>query len=197
MAGCLQPAQKWLSSSAFEEDLKDGFTFLGQTFRKHGRTLHITPSTQGVHALRRKVGTLIRTHVSAPMPVLIKKLNTTLRGWANYHRHVVASEAFSSIDTYVFEQLQRMLRRRHPNKSVKWLTEHYRSAAGRNVFAVFAKTAKTGKKLYQVMRAGATGIRRYVKIKADANPYMPEYAGYFWRRRNKKESKLLPAMSAR
>jgi RNA-directed DNA polymerase len=41
------------------------------------------------------------------------------------------------------------------------------------------------------------GIRRYVKIKADANPYLPEYDGYFWRRRNKKASKLLPAMSAR
>ena len=39
----------------------------------------------------------------------------------------------------------------------------------------------------------ATCIRR----KADANPYMPEYASYFWRRRHKKESKLLPAMSAR
>jgi hypothetical protein len=40
-------------------------------------------------------------------------------------------------------------------------------------------------------------IRRYVKIKADATPYLPEYAGYFWRRRNKKDSKLLPALSAR
>ena len=65
------------------------------------------------------------------------------------------------------------------------------------MFAVFAKTAKTGKKLYQVLRVSAIGIRRYVKIKADANPYMPEYAGYYWRRRHKKESKLLSAMSAR
>lgn len=30
--------------------IKDGFTFLGQTFRKHGRVLHITPSTEGVLA---------------------------------------------------------------------------------------------------------------------------------------------------
>ena len=177
--------------------IKDGFTFLGQTFRKHGRVLHITPSTEGVLALKRKVGNLIRTHVSAPMPVLIKKLNDMLRGWANYHRHVVASEAFNCIDTYVFDRLRRMLRRRHPAKTVKWLIKNYWSAAGRNVFAVTAKTAKAGKKIYQVMRVCAIGIRRYVKIKAAANPYSPEYAGYFWRRRHVKESKLLPAMSAR
>ena len=177
--------------------IKDGFTFLGQTFRKHGRVLHITPSTEGVLALMQKVGTIIREHVSAPMPVLIKKLNAILRGWANYHRHVVASEAFSRIDTYVFEQLWRMLRRRHSAKSAQWLIKNYWSAAGRNVFAVLAKTAKTAKKLYKVVRVSAMGIRRYVKIKADANPYLPEYAGYYWRRRNRKDSKLLPAMSAR
>ena len=131
------------------------------------------------------------------MPALIKKLNSTLRGWANYHRHVVASEAFERIDIYVFEQLRRMVRRRHSTKSVKWRINRYWSAAGRNVFAVWAKTARSGKKLYQVLRLSSLGIRRYVKIKADANPYLPEYAGYFWRRRNKKDSKLLPAMSAR
>jgi RNA-directed DNA polymerase len=131
------------------------------------------------------------------MPGLIKKLNEALRGWANYHRHVVASEAFSRIDTYVIEQLRRMLSRRHSQKSVNWLTKRYWSVAGKNVFAVFAKTAKTGRKLYQVLRVSAMGIRRYVKIKAAANPYMPEYAGYFQRRRKNKDSKLMPAMSAR
>ena len=53
--------------------IKDGFTFLGQTFRKHGRKLHITPSKEGVLALVRKVGTIIRKHVSAPIPLLIKE----------------------------------------------------------------------------------------------------------------------------
>jgi RNA-directed DNA polymerase len=178
--------------------IRDGFTFLGQTFRKHGRVLHITPSREGVLALVRKVGTLIRTHVSAPMPVLIKKLNETLRGWANYHRHVVASEAFGRIDTYVFEQLWHMLGRRHPNKPKKWLAGRYWSAAGnRNVFAVRTKTKKGRETLYRVQRVSAIGIRRYVKIKADANPYLPEYAPYFWQRRHDKGSKLLPAMSAR
>jgi RNA-directed DNA polymerase len=178
--------------------IRNGFTFLGQTFRKHGRVLHITPAVEGVLALTRKVGELIRKHTSAPMPVLIKKLNETLRGWANYHRHVVASEAFGRIDTYVFEQLWRMLRRRHSNKSKKWLFDKYWTASGRrHVFAVKAKSAKGVEKLYQVVRTGAIGIKRHIKIKAAANPYLPEYSRYFWERRNKKGRKELAAFTAR
>jgi RNA-directed DNA polymerase len=178
--------------------IKNGFTFLGQTFRKHGRVLHITPSSDGVRSLVQKLGTIIRTHVSAPMPALIKKLNQTLRGWANYHRHVVASEAFSRIDTYVYKELWRMLRRRHQNKSKKWLFKKYWTASGqKHQFAVKVRSAKGLIKVYQVIRICAIGIRRHVKIKAEANPYMPEYASYFWRRRHKKESKLLKALSAR
>jgi RNA-directed DNA polymerase len=187
--------------------IKDGFTFLGQTFRKTGNVLRITPAKEGVLALRAKVGELIRKHVSAPMPVLIKKLNQSLRGWGNYHRHVVASEAFSRIDTYVYEQLWRMLRRRHRNKSKGWLVDNYWSTPGQKwVFSVTekikrkgksAKTKKKGTRLYQVVRLSSLGIRRWVKIKADANPYLPEWGAYFWRRRHKKESRLLPALSAR
>ena len=177
--------------------IKDGFTFLGQTFRKHGRVLHITPDKEGVLTLIRKVGELIRSHVSAPMSILIKKLNQTLRGWGNYHRHVVASEAFGRIDTYVYEELWRMICRRHSNKSKRWLAKKYWLTTGRRwVFAVKTATRR-GKRLYEVVRLNSLGIRRYIKIKADANPYLPEYAGYFWRRRHDKESRLLPAMSAR
>jgi RNA-directed DNA polymerase len=179
--------------------IHDGFTFLGQTFRKTGgNVLQIKPAKEGVLALQRKVGELIRKHVSAPMPILIKKLNQTLRGWGNYHRHVVASEAFSRIDTYVYEQLWRMLRHRHPNKSKGWLIRKYWSTPGQKwVFSALEKTKKKGKRLYQVVRLSALGIRRYVKIQADANPYLPQYGAYFWSRRHKKETRLLPALSAR
>jgi len=178
--------------------IRDGFTFLGQTFRKHGRVLHITPAVEGVLALKRRVGELIRRHTSAPMPVLVKKLNETLRGWANYHRHVVASEAFSRIDTYVFEQLWRMLRRRHPNKGKKWLFRKYWTASGRDhVFAVKSTTTRGVEKLYQVIRVCAIGIRRHIKIRAAANPYLPEYAKYYWERRNIKGRKEMVAFTAR
>lgn len=178
--------------------IKNGFTFLGQTFRKCGKKLHIKPSKEGVLTLIQKVGTIITKHVSAPMPALIKKMNQTLRGWANYHRHVVAAEAFSRIDTYVFEQLWRMLKRRHQNKSKGWIFKKYWIASGRkHIFAVKAKTKNKVEKIYQVVKIGAIGIKRHIKVIAAANPYMPEFAKYFWERRNKKDSKLLPAMSAR
>jgi len=178
--------------------IKTGFTFLGQTFRKRGKKLHIKPAKDGVLAIKRKVGMLIRKYVSAPMEVLIKKLNQSLLGWANYHRHVVSSEAFGQIDTYVFEELWRMLRKRHPRKSKTWLFYKYWTASGRkHIFAVKTKTEKKVEKIYQVVRISSIGIKRHIKIKAAANPYLPEYSRYFWLRRNNKESKLLPALSAR
>ena len=178
--------------------IKDGFTFLGQSFKKHGRVLHITPSKEGVLALKRKLGTLIRKHVGAPMPVLIKKLNDALRGWGNYHKHIVASEAFDHVDKYVYDRLWKMLKRRHRKKNTSWLEDHYWSAGGKKyVFAVKTKTKKEPEKIYKVFRVSSIKIRRYVKIKADANPYLPEYAYYYYRRRHDKESKLLGARSSK
>ena len=111
---------------------------------------------------------------------------------------MVASEAFSRIDTYVFEQLWRMLRKRHQRKSKKWLFQKYWTAGERkHIFAVKTKTKKGIEKIYQVVRIASIGIKRHIKVKAVANPYCPKFAKYFWERRNKKGSKLLPALSAR
>jgi len=177
--------------------IKHGFSFLGQTFRKQGNTLHIIPSKEGVLALIRKVGILIRKYTSAPMIILIKKLNEVLRGWANYHRHVVSSEVFRRVDNYIYEQLWRMVRRRHSNKSKKWLSKKYwRTAGKKGVFAIIVRY-KNKFKLYQVIRTGTIKMRRYRKIKADANPYLPEFGRYFWIRRHVKEAKLWRELNAR
>jgi RNA-directed DNA polymerase len=178
--------------------IKHGFTFLGQTFRKHGKTLHITPSNEGVLALIRKVGALIRKYTSAPMIILIKKLNEVLRGWANYHRHVVSTEAFKRVDNYVFEQLWRMLRKRHQKKSSKWLYKKYWTTVNKKWTFSIKVSQKNGKpKVYQVCRVTSIGIKRHRKIKADANPYLPEYGRYFWERRHKKEATLLKGYKSR
>ena len=177
--------------------IKDSFMFLGQTFRKHGKTLHIKPSKEGVESLTQRLGGIIRKYVSAPMPLMIKKLNSVLRGWGNYHRHVVAGRSFYRIDDYVYNQLWRMLKKRHPAKPKKWLIKKYWMASGvKWVFSAVGKT-KLGKKVYSVVRLCKLGIKRHIKIKADANPYLKEYAGYFWQRRHNKEKRFLPAFTAR
>ncbi|UCE08809.1 MAG: group II intron reverse transcriptase/maturase [bacterium] len=178
--------------------IKDGFTFLGQTFRKSGNTLHITPSKEGVLRLIRKVGALIRKYTNAPMVILIKELNEALRGWANYHRHVVSSAAFKRVDNYVYDQLWRMLHRRHPKKSKKWLVKKYWLANGKKwLFSTKYKTDSGKVKVTHVIRTTSIGIRRHRKIKADANPYLAEYGSYFYKRRHDKESKLLPGLTSR
>jgi len=176
--------------------IRDGFTFLGQTFRKHGNTLHITPAKEGVLALMRNIGTIIRKYVSVPIEALIKKLNPVLRGWANYHRHVVASRTFSRVDDYVHKMLWNMLHRRHPKKSKGWLYRKYWLTSGKRwIFGITIKS-KGKVKQYKLVKISSIGIRRHRKVKADANPYMPEYGRYFWIRRHIKEAKLLPELSA-
>jgi RNA-directed DNA polymerase len=173
--------------------IKDGFKFLGQTFQKHGNKLHITPAKEGVLALIRNIGTIFRKFVSAPIEALIKKLNQILRGWANYHRHIVASRAFSRVDNYVYKMLWKMLRKRHPKKSKKWLYRKYwLTSDNKRVFGVTVKRSRKIKQ-YKLVRTSSIGIRRHIKVKADANPYMPEFEKYFWIRKHIAGAKLLPA----
>ncbi len=170
--------------------IKDGFTFLGQTFCRHGRKLHIMPSEEGVHALMQQVGTLIRKYQNAPTPLLIRRVNQTLRGWGNCHRWWVSSCAFRKIDNYVYQQLRRTVRKKHRNKPGKWLQKKYWSAAGRNTFSVKEKTKKGKPRIYRVARLSEIGIRRYVKVRAHANPYLKEFGSYFQKRKHDRRAKI-------
>jgi RNA-directed DNA polymerase len=177
--------------------IKDGFDFLGQYIRKYGKILRITPSKRSVESVIQNVGTVIRKYVSSPMERLIASLNAVLRGWAQYHRYVVSSETFFHVDKYVYDQLWRMLHRRHPNKSKGWLTTKYWTALGKKWMFSITRTYK--KKVYvsHVLNLGSIRTKRYIKIKADANPYLREYRCYFWERRHKKDAKCRNQLPAR
>ncbi len=87
---------------------------------------------------------------------------------------MVAGEAFSRVDTYVFEQLWRMVIKRHQNKSKGWLFYKYGTASSqKHILAVKAKTKRKVEKIYQVVKICAIGIRKHVKVPAAANPYVP------------------------
>jgi len=93
-----------------------GFDFLGQNIRKYNGKLLITPSKKSIMSFLRKVRASIKAMNGAPAWKLVQKLTPVIRGWANYHHHVVSSKVFSSVDHAIHQALWRWAKRRHPNK---------------------------------------------------------------------------------
>ncbi|MGH9625171.1 MAG: group II intron reverse transcriptase/maturase, partial [Bryobacteraceae bacterium] len=105
--------------------ISEGFDFLGQNVRKYGGKLLIKPSAKNVKAFLDRVRETIRANRSAKQESLIKLLNPMIRGWANYHRHVVAKRTYGAVDDHIWHMLWRWARRRHPNKPTDWVRQKY------------------------------------------------------------------------
>ena len=90
--------------------LEAGFDFLGQNIRKHRGKLVIQPSRSSIKAFRNKVRRLLGELKTAPQEMVIGKLNPVIRGWANFHSHVMSSRIFSAMDHRSASQLGRTLR---------------------------------------------------------------------------------------
>jgi RNA-directed DNA polymerase len=101
--------------------IKDGFDFLGWNIRKYNGKLLMKPSKANVKAHLDKIREIIKANKTAKQASLIRLLNPVLRGWANYHSHVVAKKAFDRVDHEVWSMLWRWAVRRHPKKGARWL----------------------------------------------------------------------------
>lgn len=75
----------------------EGFVFLGQNVRKCGNKLLIKPAKKSVKSLLDRIRKIIKGSAAATQKVLIQRLNPVIRGWAKYHRHIVAKATFSSV----------------------------------------------------------------------------------------------------
>lgn len=106
--------------------IDNGFDFLGWTFRKFNGKLIVKPSKSSIITLIRKCSTIIlKEGKASTQSDLIRRLNQVIRGWTNYHKHVVASNAFSSINNTLYLLLQRWAKHRHPNKNNWWRLNKY------------------------------------------------------------------------
>jgi len=161
--------------------IRDGFDFLGWNIRKYNGTLLMKPSKANVKAHLDKIREVIKANKTAKQANLIRLLNPVLRGWANYHSHVVAKEIFAQIDNSVWSMLWRWAVRRHPDKSARWVKEKYFKTRGtRNwVFAATEKKEDGTRREFILLQESDTSIQRHVKIKADANPHDPKWEPYF------------------
>ena len=160
--------------------IAEGFDFLGWKVRKYNGKLLIKPSRKSIKSLLRKVRAVIKVNKQTPAGQLIGQLNPLLRGWANYHRHVVSKVTFKKMDHAIFQSLWRWAKRRHPNQSREWIRHQYFTSVQGNHWVFYGTTLSQGKTPeHRLIRMAYTPIKRHVKVKSKANPYDPAWESYF------------------
>jgi RNA-directed DNA polymerase len=164
--------------------VESGFNFLGQNVRKYKNKLLIRPAKDGLKALVHKTRDTIKGSNGQNAVTLIKKLNPILRGWANYHRHVCSGKTFWGLNRVINHQVLLWARRTHPKKSYGWLKQKYFNAAGVFGFSARVQTRDGENRVLRLYSMAKTVIDRHIKVRAQANPYDPDYAEYFELRRS-------------
>jgi RNA-directed DNA polymerase len=161
--------------------IEDGFDFLSQNVRKFGNKMKITPAKEAVKRFIAKLMETIKSHRGKKTVDMIKKLNSQMYGWANYHRYIQSAEAFDKIDYLVFKALSRWMRRRHPNKNVKWLKRKYIRPTNKRNWNFHAQYKDSSGAIVTLDLLRMVDIVRvqYIKIKGKATPYDQTYNQYF------------------
>jgi RNA-directed DNA polymerase len=180
--------------------IDEGFDFLGQNLRKYNGKLLIKPSQKNTAAFLNKVREIVKGNKQARQLSVIQQLNPVIRGWVNYHKHVVAKDAFQSVDFEIWRLLWQWAKRRHPKKNRYWIKNRYFKDMGSRawVFATelddFDNSDGEATRLVKLVYAGETPIKRYTKVRAEANPYDRQWETYF---EGRMDSKMKVALEGR
>lgn len=163
-----------------------GFDFLGFNIRKYDRKLLIKPGKAKIRNIRSKLKDCCKGLRYQKTFQVIQTLNRILIGWGNFYRFACASKVFSSLDHYLFQDLWRELKRRHPKKGKKWVKKTYFCSRGSNHWILRGTEKETYRErdhyLYQLCQLP---IRRHIKFRMKATPFDPDFSKYL---------KLLTAM---
>jgi RNA-directed DNA polymerase len=187
----------WLAPRglSFNEDktrvahLEEGFEFLGMNIRRYrnGKLL-IKPSKAAVARFRKRLTAEMRSLRGANAAAVVARLNPIIRGWAAYYRSVVSKRTFVHLDTHMWKLVMSWAKRRHPNKSGRWVVNRY--------FGAFHKT-RQDRWIFGDRDSGAflaklawTQIVRHQLVKAGASPDDPALAEYWAKRRRRRTPPL-------
>jgi RNA-directed DNA polymerase len=159
--------------------IEEGFDFLGQNVRKYQGKIIIKPSKKSVKRFLKKVRTIIKSNPTVTAGRLIFMLNPVIRGWAQYHRHVVSSKIFQDVDHQIHQALWRWAKRRHHNKGKRWIKDKYfHQVEGRK----WVFSGEFDRKPVTLFAAHKMPIKRHTGIRSAANPFDPEWEIYFEKR---------------
>jgi RNA-directed DNA polymerase len=181
------------------DDEETGFDFLGWNIRQyavgkkhsgknnHGKLLGfktvIKPNKESVKTHYHKIVEVLDSMRGKSQEEVIGRLNPIIRGWTNYHSAVCSAETFNKLDNLLYNKLKRWVKRRHPNKTLKWCHQKYfhwtkeKTAEGleRNAKWVFSSPSEkpnnpdAGK--HELRQHAWTPIVYHTKIKGTKSPF--------------------------
>jgi len=111
--------------------IDEGLDFLGwriQRRRKRGTDqnyVYTYPARKAIKAATVKVKTICRQNTNLPLAILLRRLNSLLRGWTAYFRPGVSSVAFNYLRAFTWRQVYRWLRRKHRKTNWKELRHRF------------------------------------------------------------------------
>lgn len=191
--GLYQTLSPYLSKRGLElaEDktkvthINEGFSFLGfdtRRYRTQQRTkILIKPSVSSIKTVKRKVKVEARSLNGQNIGAFIARVNPIIIGTANYWKSSVAKEIFQHVDYYVWKTTYKFLRRLHPKKPWKWITNRYfkLDKTGQSKSRWILTDPISGS---QLKKMAWTPIERHVPIIYNYSPFNRELIGYFEKR---------------
>ncbi len=162
--------------------IDNGFDFLGWNFRKYNGILLVKPSKKSIDKVTEKISNIIKKGKAWTQEALIDALNPIIIGWSNYNQSVTSSEIFSKLDHRIWEMLWHWAKRRHTEKSNRWIADRYWHTVGSRNWVFVTKDK-------QLKLLSDTKIVRHTPLKLDKNPYLD--MEYFVSRRPKQGIKKL------
>jgi RNA-directed DNA polymerase len=104
--------------------IDEGFTFLGfdiRRMRKRGTLkyhVYTTPSKRAIASIKDKVkAKTYRSTRHMGLDQVLRSLNRSLTGWANYFRHGVSKDVFDTIDQFAWGRLMRWTRAKYAGRT--------------------------------------------------------------------------------
>ncbi len=163
--------------------IREGFDFLGSTFRKFKDKLVIRPNKEKTKGFLQRLKKDVRGLRYKKAAQVIPGLNRKLRGWANFYRALGERKVFSTIDHVMFKTIWRELKRRHPKKNAKWIRNTYFTSIRRYNWTFFGVETKGDRRRpHYLFQMSSTRMVKHIKIRSKCNPFDKDFDAYLSKR---------------
>lgn len=164
--------------------VKDGFDFLGFHIQKWNGKCLTCPQKEKTLAFVSKIRQWLKQHRDTSPEDVIRYLNPTLRGWANFYCYSSGARVFRYVDCEVWKALWRWACKRHPHKSKWWIARKYFNPQNQDWRFKTTVNNRQGQPLtLRLFRLGDINITRHVLVNGTASPDDPTLSQYWEHRR--------------